>query len=104
MNNILPIDFYLLTCITRFFTNPYEIIRSSFIRPEDLIHFENIDMDKFKPGERGINKDNLSRIVTAYTNRSYDGNLIDLVPTMSKYKIVSEPSLWHMIKYYENPA
>jgi collagenase-like PrtC family protease len=104
MNDILPIDFYLLTCITRFFTNPYEIIRSSFIRPEDLKYFEKIGLDKFKLGERGINTEDLANIVSAYTNRSYDGNLIDLVPTMSKYKIVSEPSVWHMIKYYVRPG
>ncbi|MCP4135642.1 MAG: hypothetical protein GY754_32035 [bacterium] len=104
MNKLLPVDYYLLNCISRFFTNPYEIIRSSYIRPEDLHYYEKVGMNKFKLGERGYNTTDLARIVKAYTDRSYDGNVVDIIPTMSKYKVVTEPSVKHVFKHVIKPT
>ena len=97
------IDYYCYTCIFRFFTNPVEIMRSGWIRPEDLHYYESIGLDKFKLVERGITTDHLARIVSAYTNRKYDGNFMDLLPTMSKYKTMDNMKLGHGIKHFLKP-
>ncbi len=100
VNKRLPIDYYCIFCIARIFTNPDEIIRSGWIRPEDLHIYEDIGIDNFKLTERGLNTNDLSKIVKAYSERSYEGNFLDLFPSMSKYKYISTPRKWHFLKYF----
>ncbi|MCK5686253.1 U32 family peptidase [bacterium] len=102
VNKRLPIDYYCIFCIARIFTDPIEIIRSNWIRPEDLHIYEEIGIDQFKLTERGLNTPDLAKIVSAYTNRSYDGNLFDLIPSMSKYKYITDPKPAHFLKYFSS--
>lgn len=102
-NEGFAIDYYCNTCIVRFFRNPVEVIRSGWIRPEDLHHYEAIGIDKFKLVERGITTEHLANIVGAYSNRSYDGNFMDLLPSMSKYKTIDEFKISHGIKHFLKP-
>lgn len=104
VNKRFPIDYYCIFCIARIFTDPIEIIRSNWIRPEDLSLYEEIGIDQFKLTERGMNTTDLARIVSAYTRRSYDGNLLDLIPSMSKYKYITEPKAGHFLKYFSSLA
>ncbi len=59
-------------------------IRSDWIRPEDLHYYEEIGIDYLKIVDRTKFSDTISLATDAYTNRSYNGNLADLIPTYSK--------------------
>lgn len=95
-----PLDFYCLHCAAHSFTEPVEILRSPWIRPEDLALYEAAGLRRFKLAERGLRTPELARIVRAYTERRYDGNLLDLIPSLSKYRFVTEASPWHWLRYY----
>lgn len=56
-----------------------EYIKSPWVRPEDIKYYENIGIEHFKLTERGFPTEELVKRVKAYTNRQYDGNLIDLI-------------------------
>lgn len=59
--------------------NEEEYIKSPWVRPEDEKYYEDIGIEHFKLTERGFPTDELVKRVRAYTNRKYDGNLIDLI-------------------------
>lgn len=96
-------DYYVTTCFARYFTDPLTIIKSGWIRPEDLHYYEKIGLNNFKLVERGITTDALSKIVQAYTDRSYEGNFMDLMPGMSKYKVSETLKLSHGLRHYFKP-
>lgn len=64
-------------CLYRKLTEPVELLKSPWIRPEDLSHYENIGYDHFKITERFKRTPFLVEHVRAYQNRRYDGNLLD---------------------------
>ena len=103
-NRGFPIDFHNLFCMARVFSNPMEIMRSCWIRPEDLRFYEEIGIDRFKLTERGMNTVDLARIVAAYTARRYDGNLADMLPSMSKYEYITNPKAGHLARYFLKPS
>jgi len=65
-------------CLYRKLTEPVELLKSPWIRPEDLPHYEAIGYDHFKITERFKRTPLLLEHVKAYENRRYDGNLLDL--------------------------
>ena len=66
--------------------SPVEMIKSRWIRPEDLSFYEAIGLDNFKIGGRTKSTDFLISTVAAYSNRSYDGNFIDILNTYQEIK------------------
>ena len=73
------VDWCLLTCQKHQLDNEYEYIKSPWIRPEDIKYYEKIGIEHFKLTERDFPTSELVKRVKAYTNRSYDGNLLDLI-------------------------
>jgi collagenase-like PrtC family protease len=65
-------------CLYRKLTDPVELLKSPWIRPEDIPHYEAIGYDRFKITERFKRTPLLLENVRAYENRRYDGNLLDL--------------------------
>jgi len=65
-------------CLHRKLTEPVELLKSPWIRPEDLPHYEALGYDRFKITERFKRTPLLLEHVKAYENRRYDGNLLDL--------------------------
>ncbi len=65
-------------CLYRKLTDPVELLKSPWIRPEDIPHYENIGYNHFKITERFKRTSLLLEHVRAYENRRYDGNLLDL--------------------------
>ena len=73
------LDYCFLRCTRMKLADPVNYIRSDWIRPEDLRHYEALGYDRFKLVERNAPTDVLVRRVQAYSARHYDGNLLDLV-------------------------
>jgi len=65
-------------CLYRKLTDPVELLKSPWIRPEDIPHYENAGYDHFKITERFKRTPLLLEHVKAYENRRYEGNLLDL--------------------------
>lgn len=78
------IDYPLLKCQQDRIASPVEIMRSPWIRPEDLPYYEErFGIELFKIAGRQLP---LARIVTmarAYAQLSYEGNFLDLLATPS---------------------
>lgn len=73
------VDYCYLHCSRAKLSAPVNYIRSDWIRPEDLHHYEAVGYDTFKIVERNAPTDVLVRRVKAYAERSYEGNLLDLI-------------------------
>ena len=65
-------------CLYRKLTDPVELLKSPWIRPEDIHHYEGLGYDHFKITERFKRTPLLLEHVKAYEDRRYDGNLLDL--------------------------
>lgn len=65
-------------CLYRKLMEPVELLKSPWIRPEDLSHYEGLGYHHFKITERFKRTPLLLDHVRAYENRRYDGNLLDL--------------------------
>jgi len=65
-------------CLYRKLTDPVELLKSPWIRPEDIRHYEAVGYERFKITERFKRTPLLLENVKVYENRRYDGNLLDL--------------------------
>ncbi len=65
-------------CLYRKLMDPVELLKSPWIRPEDVRHYEALGYDHFKITERFKRTPLLLEHVMAYENRHHDGNLLDL--------------------------
>ena len=72
----------ILQCNERKLTTPVEIMKSCFIRPEDLHYYEKAGITICKISGRHQNTEWIVRTATAYANGSYRGNLIDILDTV----------------------
>lgn len=72
-------EYCLLHCLVEKLENPVNYIKSPWIRPEDLHHYESIGYSSFKVLERDAPTATLVQRVRAYKERTFDGNLLDLV-------------------------
>lgn len=97
------IDYCRMSCRYKQILNPAEIIRSQWIRPEDIHYYEDIGVDYLKLIDRGMNNYWISSISKAYINRKYEGNLMDLFPDPSKTLNFTDFKIWHKIKYFFRP-
>ena len=105
VNDNFSFDYYLFSCAEKLLSNPVEILKSAFIRPEDIHLYEEAGVDNMKLVERSMTTDALARIVKAYTVRSYDGNMMDLIHGLSKYIIYNNDKYyWKGLKYLLQPS
>jgi collagenase-like PrtC family protease len=75
--NVLD-DYYYYKCLELRIENPEQIMKSPWIRPEDLKLYSDIT-DVYKIGGRTHFVEWILNCVNAYSNESYDGNLMDLL-------------------------
>ncbi|MFX1497367.1 MAG: U32 family peptidase [Promethearchaeota archaeon] len=73
------IDTCVLNCSTIKYSNPTEVIKCRWIRPEDLSHYEAIGINSFKIAGRSMPTSWIVRSVRAFSSRKYEGNLTDIL-------------------------
>ncbi len=95
------IDHCILDCSKKKIEDPQFYLRSDWIRPEDLHHYENIGYNSFKIVERNLPTPLMIKRVKAYTERRYDGNLLDLIQPygQSDYNPSKKEKLLSMLRY-----
>lgn len=85
------LDYCLVRCSIIRFTDPKEILKSRWIRPEDLKEYEKIGIDSFKISGRSKLTEWILNVVKSYSAEKYDGNLIDLIDCVESPKSKDEP-------------
>jgi collagenase-like PrtC family protease len=77
-----------ITCLVKKLTHPEELLKATWIRPEDLSIYECMGIDSFKIAGREKSASWILNCVAAYCRRSYRGNLTDLlVPDFSVFSV-----------------
>jgi collagenase-like PrtC family protease len=74
-----PIEYCVFNCKLRRTNNPSLLLQSCWIRPEDLIYYQNIGINKFKIVQRQDPTEKIVRATKAYANKKYAGNLLDIM-------------------------
>ncbi len=72
-------DPFIISCACKFREDRTQLLRSPFIRPEDIENYSQLGVDIFKLSDRKMPTETLVRIVSAYMDLSYNGNLFDLI-------------------------
>ncbi len=72
-------DYCLLRCTYEKLLDPTHFIKSCWIRPEDIKVYEEIGYDSFKLTERLKKTDQILKMVKAYENEKWDGNLAEIL-------------------------
>lgn len=73
------VDYPLLVCTREKVRDPVQLLRSPWIRPEDLRLYEELGYDEFKLAGREMEPEWIEQTVRAFAARRWDGDLNDLV-------------------------
>ncbi len=92
------IDHCQLRCQVEKLKNPIELIKSRWIRPEDVGEYESIGINTLKLVERFRTTESMLEVIDAYANRRYDRNMINLL-TLPRKGAFIKPN----IEYLLNP-
>jgi collagenase-like PrtC family protease len=79
-------DYYYEKCISFRVRYPELVIKSPWIRPEDMGVYEALGIDCFKMSGRANTVNWVIRCIKAYSDRSYNGNLMDLLDCPSELR------------------
>lgn len=72
-------EYPFYNCTLRKLTNPSELVRAGFIRPEDIRLYEEIGIESFKLTDRTRPTPWLAKAVAAYVEGSYKGDLLQIL-------------------------
>ena len=103
------IDYCALKCSAEKLSDPSNYLRSEFIRPEDIDMYMDIGYSSFKILERDAPTAVLAQRVKAYSERHFDGNLLDLIQPYG-YKGTSQSAgggkanFLRFLKYFFRPG
>lgn len=73
------VDYPLMWCTQEKARDGAQMLKSPWIRPEDLTAYEEMGIDEFKLGGREMDRAWIERAARAYAARRYEGDLNDLV-------------------------
>ncbi|NHJ19419.1 MAG: hypothetical protein EAX91_00645 [Candidatus Lokiarchaeota archaeon] len=77
------VDTCILNCSIIKFSDPTEVIKARWVRPEDLTHYEAIGIENFKIAGRRMSTQWITQSVKAFSSRKYNGNLVDIIQGFS---------------------
>lgn len=77
------VDYCMISCSIQKLSDPKQIIRSRWIRPEDVERYESLGYDKFKISGRRLSTAWLARAVAAYARRRHEGDLMEILNGMA---------------------
>lgn len=96
------IDYCALKCSYEKLADPANYLRSEFIRPEDAHLYREMGFDSLKILERGAPTAVMAKRVKAYSEGSFDGNLLELIQPYG-YREKSGGGLFNFIRYLARP-
>jgi len=72
-------EHYPAECTKQLLAEPWTILLSPFIRPEDVSKYEELGVDLFKIAGRNLHEDWIVNVVRAYQERNFEGDLMTLL-------------------------
>lgn len=105
-NGGFMIDYCFLRCSELKLREPVNYLRSEWIRPEDLPLYEAMGYDRFKILERNAPTPVLALRAKAYAERSYYGNLLDLIQPFGYREPqpgLTERGLYRGLRFFFHP-
>ncbi|MCW3138604.1 MAG: U32 family peptidase [Methanophagales archaeon] len=81
-------DYYFDRCISFRVRDPSQIMKSPWIRPEDLSEYERIGIEDFKIAGRANTVHWIINCIRAYSAREYEGNLLDLLDCPAELRYI----------------
>jgi len=96
------IDYCVLRCSWMKLMDQTHYLRSEFIRPEDVHAYREMGFDSLKILERGAPTSIMARRVRAYSEGSFDGNLLELIQPFG-YTEKSGGGLMNFLRYLARP-
>jgi collagenase-like PrtC family protease len=75
----IPVNHPFVSCFFEKLSEPWRILTTPFIRPEDLCTYKELGVSEIKLTDRFSSTDELVNRVEAYLKETYDGNLLDLL-------------------------
>lgn len=94
------IDYCILKCSFHTLKEPRLLIKSQWIRPEDIKHYEDIGYFDFKLLERNAPTDVMVKRVMAYSKRTSPGNLIELIQPYAFSKESKKEFGWQIKHFF----
>jgi collagenase-like PrtC family protease len=94
------IDYCFLSCTLRRLEDPSLLIKSHWIRPEDIAYYETLGYEHFKLLERGIPSAELLRRVEAYSRRRSGENLADLILPYGFKQAPAKRRFWFLRHFF----
>lgn len=81
----LPFDYPVISCTRVRLSDPGEVVKSPWIRPEDLHYYEAIGINRFKLSGRTKTTEWLITAIKAYTERHSPDNFAELLSVPNGY-------------------
>ncbi|MFH1563785.1 MAG: hypothetical protein ABIF11_10290, partial [Nitrospirota bacterium] len=98
------LDYCVINCKYMRIANPINFIRAGWIRPEDVHFYEEVGIDSLKIVDRTRPTDAIALVVESYDKREYNGNLMDLFPSLSRDSFFAGGNkIWRGFKYFFRP-
>jgi collagenase-like PrtC family protease len=95
------VDYPSWRCTLLKYSQPAELIRSPWIRPDDLGVYEAIGIQRFKIGFRTANTARNMIVARAYAERHYEGNLFELIYGPGMPYAIDNRALDGFLKFFE---
>jgi collagenase-like PrtC family protease len=92
------LDYCFLHCSAKKLREPLNYIRSTWIRPEDLVHYQRLGYTNFKLVERSCSTDLLVKRVAAYSAQSFDGNLLEIAGPVAQVGKEQGATAWQRMR------
>ena len=77
------VDYCVLRCTLDRLRDMSQVIKSRWVRPEDIHAYEEIGIDMFKISGRSMPTEKILNTTVAYSSRHYDGNLYDILNVLT---------------------
>lgn len=97
------LDYYRLRCNMMRFKDKSLFLKADWIRPEDVSLYEKAGVDSLKIVNRSMDTASLFKILKAYNDRKYVGNLADLLPSYAKDLNYRKISIYRKLYYFFAP-
>ena len=81
--NKIAFNMFFGHCNTVMEKDPSQVLKSGWVRPEDLGFYDGIT-SYFKVSGRTVHRNAVEATIRAYMEQSYDGNLLDIVDSSLK--------------------
>lgn len=90
------VDYCVFHCTYKLLKEPRQLIKSQWIRPEDISHYENIGYHDFKLLERSAPTDLMVARVDSYAGGTSPENLLDLIQPFGFKNEVKKQFGWQL--------